>query len=1241
MSVLNGAPSPRPRIALLNLTCEDNSYRSAVAAANLTALIHAESSADPSYDWVEREALEKAEQELQVDAFGLMDRTEEIMVGKWVKADWAILGRFSTNGASGRSVWFEVVDLGSADLLATNTITLLGLTNNILSAGSHDVQVLVTGLKKLLKLAAEEYTVNTQKPALAFFFLAPMGYQNPLPNLDEDFREALLAASTNPEQPYHMLHFHRAAESMDEAALVLSGLVENDADSWEKVAQYYVWGSHKFKKHRWYDVKLKKWITEQRLEVSLQIWNNKAGERSLALNLTNPSSAKTAARQLVAAVLPLLEASGGSGTSDTVRHRIADSLVAEARNLAAGGAYASLDTVEKQRGWLTLVQILETACFFDPSNRSARESWLRVRWGYPASNVAPNRFRFDRRRSQAWGRHVDQFGLNSETNVIFCTAFDASDVTAEYVSSAWRLFELCGRSQNAQAEVGVPRDAGGHELGNWRREFGAEFCRRLLKSQHDPSLANRYWDFFYAVLGTDREGFVISDPVQRKKVLEYLWPGILERFGRTERSFDSAYRRNLELHYQEVGQPGGEKALLAQLDQPRGLVAPTNHIVQLPRIAVLDPAETGDLLEVPPLALPVPLRGGEPRKLLLNPPDGFKGLHSMAFCEGRLWLVLEADEPVNLDAPVTAAQRDLQKLRASFLRLWVIDPVAGTLDRVGGPLATNVLNSLLPIGHELWLGLADAGIAVWNLHDDTITRFGLAEGLTATSSYALARSTLGVFALNGTSGFSFLPAGDSMWKSIELDLPHRFGVPYAGALRQLAGADRHLLLYSNGVLLGDMYSNAWVVLERSLHNTPQDPGIGRPAEITSDARGNFWIASDSGLHCVEVRTGRVVSQYVCRNPTTHTQRLRSWPNPARSAIERSARLQPEIQRTLEAREKLATARKANPEMPNLFLPASRLPAAPYSLAPDGEFLWVAVAGAASNPPSLLLHHPASRSWVGGFALPRGWFKLAVGGERLWAITPAQNGIELLSFDKRHLLTTPQDEWVPDRLSEGEISELLNRLTPHQQAILRVLGAEPGAAVDLLLPEVTREPSSETLFLLALAYDAHGLKLDQVAERYLDQLLAEYPDSVYSACLVSKRKREQVRFTTQEHTQLSTHTSQPGPSTVLPGSDAGGPRTSNVVRDYDSNQDEKLNVTELAIALESEPSRINLQMVRSQIQSPLEVAQRLLRSLDSNRDGLLDSSELSNAPKIPLPQPLPPWSGTPAPKAKTKTPGSKP
>ena len=93
------APSTQPvRAALMDFSVDDNSWRSAQAAADFTSLLQVQLANEPGVEWIERAQLDLARQELKLSEMELLGGASPIRRGKWAKADWMITGQFSLDG---------------------------------------------------------------------------------------------------------------------------------------------------------------------------------------------------------------------------------------------------------------------------------------------------------------------------------------------------------------------------------------------------------------------------------------------------------------------------------------------------------------------------------------------------------------------------------------------------------------------------------------------------------------------------------------------------------------------------------------------------------------------------------------------------------------------------------------------------------------------------------------------------------------------------------------------------------------------------------------------------------------------------------------------------------------------------------------------------------------------------------------------------------------------------------------
>jgi hypothetical protein len=1200
--------APPPRVALMDFVSEDNSYRSSAALGNLVSVLQAEVSGQTDYDWVERAELEKAANELKMAGLGLIDRSEAIRGGRWVKADWGIFGDISTNFNGNRTLSLEIVNLQRADVLAETNLSLPTPESGPFQMKSEYVANIAPALRTLLSHARKIYSDSEKQDAVAFPFLSlsQSGFGDAVGNLQDDFRRSLFTASTN-SQRFHLIQFQRAGAAMDEANLVLSGLAESDSNSWEKVADHYVWGDARIDARKIFHQQTREWQDERKLEVKLNVWDGRGEPQVIALTVTNETSGAVA-RKLARAVQPLLRRDGAKPVLDNVRNRISDSIFARYTGLPIN---FSFNSPEGRRDWFDAVQLLETACFFNPGNAAAREQLLRLRWGtaLPGYNAGSptareelerrmltqalvsasrNEFFFARRRSEAWGKYVEQFGFKTAL-----AQSNSPSVAAEYVLSAWRPFEMFEYAQENQAKWGVPRDAGFREVTGWQNQFGSEFVSRLLAAPDDPAFAPESMEFFCRSL-------VLSNPEIRTRMIEKYWPRLLERAGKSPLAFDDAYRHALKLHFEEIGRPGGDQKLLAQLEaRNRGDKSDANNNpappaqVRLPRAAGLESesVQTGDVFPVGPVIFSPPLI--EPDIQTISFPSGVqvKGVKSMVFHDDTLWLAVEVAEPLEIKALNGSITKEFEPVLVDRVRLWKLDASVQKLEPVAGPLATNDINSMMFYDNTLWLALNDNGIAALNPKTGELRRYGAPAGIISTNQFALAGTSRGIAAIGGWSDLLFMGNGMETWTGFN-PWPHQ-NFSYAGNLRQIAGLKGKLLLYNSQVLLCDLESNTWT----RIADPPSLDRIGRINSMADDGSKNFWIASDSGLHSVDSNTGRIRSQWIPLLPTVQTIKIPEF-LPRGLAHKTDLQLVGRIQQKLQLRRRLLEARKTDTNQPNLFVPDSRLSAGILSVTADADFLWV-FTKETTRP---LLYHPASQKWVGGFSIDRMGTPsvLACGGGKLWLAARRWEDFAILKIDTSSLKSIPRERWLPDLVSREELTARVSNLPEHERAVYCFFSGNDTAAVELLQNQAEDRLDAESLFLLGSSFAEMGES--NRAVHFEQKLAQKFPDSVFTKILSLGRRDKEARGKIRARLEANPR----------PESNAGNAFFSWVLRNADADGDGALEENEVAIFLELEPDQI-LRLVSNPNLDPTAAAAEYIQRCDRNRDGRLQPDELTTGP----------------------------
>lgn len=245
LTAVAAAAPPPVRVALMDFSTDDNSWRNAQAAASLTSLVQIRLANEPRVEWVERAQLDLARQELKLSEMELLSGALPIRRGKWVKADWLIKGRFSTDDKNQRTLSFELIDLRHADVLASRTIGFPGKATPEIQPSREQVQLAAGAVRQLLAEARHRQQETEGQVLLAPLFLVNVsrfGLSQGEAVLEPEFYAALeRVAVTN--QHLRLIRFPKAYQAMEESEMVLDGLVEADPQAWQQTADLYVWGT--------------------------------------------------------------------------------------------------------------------------------------------------------------------------------------------------------------------------------------------------------------------------------------------------------------------------------------------------------------------------------------------------------------------------------------------------------------------------------------------------------------------------------------------------------------------------------------------------------------------------------------------------------------------------------------------------------------------------------------------------------------------------------------------------------------------------------------------------------------------------------------------------------------------------------------------------------------------------------------------------------------------------------------
>ncbi len=510
----------RPRVAMMDFTTDDGLMRSAAGAAQWSALTQTTlAGQEPDLDWIERAQLQTAADELNLSVGGFTSADGSLRVGKWLKADLAILGHFTRGAqdADGHTLRLEIIDLARADTLATRTIHLDGDRREAILPDPAFVARTTAALHDALAETREKLARATHQSVVALLF-----FQNadPSPRLDKfgtDLADAFSARAASADG-VRVLRFPQADEARGEADLAVRGLTENDPDAWQRVADFYVWGSYR-------ELPAPGTAFAQTpVEVELTLWDGLAAPRQMK-DKAVIADLPALARRLAAQGLGMARRTPAAPPAMMeVRDEIARSMCEQGERLEASAAShgehrdAFLDTPEGKSLARRQRQLFEAACFFAPENRGAQLGRLRARWTHFLSPADRLPLLDLWRRSNDLAEFADRFGGPDP------------DLAGRRVAADAYLLERLHYGEDQIHEHGsepnLPIDATEQDIVAWRAALDARFARDAVAyakiaaplPPDDAGMPLAYGEWMQAALQ------LTHDAPSAARVVETIWP---------------------------------------------------------------------------------------------------------------------------------------------------------------------------------------------------------------------------------------------------------------------------------------------------------------------------------------------------------------------------------------------------------------------------------------------------------------------------------------------------------------------------------------------------------------------------------------------------------------------------------------------------------------------------------------------------------------------------------------------
>jgi hypothetical protein len=1140
--------APVFRVALMDFSTDDNSWRNAQGAAEFTSLLQLQLANEPGLEWVERAQLALARQELKLSEMELLSGAAPIRRGKWAKANWLLTGQFSLSDRNERTLALEITDLQHADVLASQTVQFPGWTNALLQPLPAQVEVAAGAVRQLLAEARQRQKATEDQVLVAPLFLAdvnPFGFSGDDVSLEREFFEALEQSATT-NRHLRFIHFPKAYRSMEESEMVLDGLVEADRQAWQQTADLYVWGTYAVTNAR------VNGTSRSTLELNLHVWDGASPPRifrqraPVAFGRELPAEVKRAmVERMVGQVLAQARKRGGPMASATSRREIAES-IGRAYLQLSGPTHSSLGLDEEAR-FAQAVHMLETACFFDPDNANLHTMRMSCRWGWWMSfgSKVKNSFWSHWRQSQAWGQYVDRFGLEpTATPLPF--PYEEQGISGLYVGSLAKVLEMFPERfdpeeaqqpghysflRAAQAH-GFPKDIPGEVVVQWKAEVEAELAARKKRADEFARAT--------AARATNSIAASVTNP-------------------------GASFTRT-------ASAPG------TKIARPTQTPPPARPTVGVPpgQQRVAPPAWYKDIQPqmswfalAPPAVLPAALK---PAFQSVPFPSQFEvcAVPQMAFYGGKL-LLLALDER---SAPSSDTTADLSaELLQQRGRLWSLELEGSSPVLFEPTLLPGTIHRFVLDQERLWL--AGDSVGCLDLKTRTFRSFDSRAGLEAQSFPALAMAGGQLFAVG--EGFKLFKLDQEAARWQRLKLPPAALASGSGNPEQLAGNPQCLAYVAGSALFYDLAAATWTTAAE----------LEKAHCLVADESG-FWFGGRGGVERRD-NHGRVVTDW--HSPAS-IPGLRAWNwggyhyqygGAAAVPEEVVANMDKGIQRFLETLQKERAQRPLEQSRQKQALDPLhldwRLPGDITALANDGDFLWLAT-GMYSDASLLLVHKP-SGSLVGHCRVPGKVCSLAVSEQEVW-LGLAYSDPLLVRMRKQELLGVPRSQWLSLAISPEDRVRLVNQMSPRDRAMYAFYTGNEAQVAEVLGNVSPERASLEEMFLLAFAYDTNGLNNPELARSWFERIGTRYPESPWATAARNFQDANQQAYQAAQ-------------------------REAVWRAKYDRNHNGVLDPAERA-ALAADPGYQREQQAGRAEQLEVQV-QAILKRYDRNGDSRLDPEEL--------------------------------
>jgi hypothetical protein len=861
----------QPRVAMLDFTSDDGLMRSAAGAAQWSALTqNALSALEPDVVWIERSQLQLAADELHLSVAGFASADSSLQVGKWLKADLAISGRFLRNAKNddGHTLRLTVIDLNRADTLATRTVQIAGDRRDAIVPD----QALVSATSSALHDALMEARSNLASQAHQRV-IAPLFFRNadPSPRLNH-FESDLMAAITDAAAHaagVRLLRFPQADAARDEADLAVRGLAESDPNAWQHVADLYVWGSYRELPAAGAA------FAQTPVEIELTLWDGVTPPAQLT-EKTTVAGLPVMAQRLAARCLDAARQNPAvRPPAVAARDEIARSLRQQSERLEStlasyGTARAAFSGTPEGQALLRRERLVaEAACFFTPGDRDAQLARLRARWtGFP-SPVENLPLLELWQRANDLADFAERFGNRPVDGPYHDLAQDRVD------ADAWLVQRLKYGENDIHlpgSEANLPIDATDSDIAAWNTSLDARFALAYAHSARASSTAEprvlhspcSFW--MRTALQSTR------DPAAAAAVVEALWPLYKPYYLRDradeDRQFgvsNGGFAPMVALLYSRLHQPERAAAIVGSLSAPEPASATLNApAASLPTLAPV----------LRTLRFPQPPES----TAAINPkPAAQWTIHNLTLSgDDLLWMCAQREQDLWNGQPPAETQQ-----------LWRFDPADDSLAAVPvtGLSATTPITSIVAQPGGLWLTVDLTGVWSYDPDLEQVThRYTTADGVNTPNM------DRGIATPNGALLFAGHDNGRPLLNRFDPASRQWSRIDLASGARQIAidaappltpGAPHtEMAAYDHWLLVG--LANTWLVVDTVTHRV-EDLRDVLPGKLGITSFVSMSVPTRRARHCAAGAAHGfwlAVEGKVVEFDPAHPAAAKCWPMPS-------------------------------------------------------------------------------------------------------------------------------------------------------------------------------------------------------------------------------------------------------------------------------------------------------------------------------------------------------------------------